>query len=142
VAFIDLGHADLALFADPVNTRVKIPFLAAFSPQVQPEVVLRRFEGESAPRMFRGEGLVRSMSLSMLYPFGFHAEALALERLLAFAYEEAPDGRLQLRTNAGRVGGLDPLEVVAVTGWADVPQVGLYRTFSVEATRVRYSLGV
>jgi hypothetical protein len=142
VARVDLTDADLALFSDPVGTRVAIPFLTAFAPQVQPEVVLRRFEGERSPRMFRGEGVTRSMSLSMLFPSDYHQDALALESLLRFAFEEAPDGRLQLRTNAGRVGGLDPLEVVAVTSWADVPQVGLHRVFTLEATRVQYALGV
>ncbi len=142
VAAVDLGHADLSLFTDPINTRVEIPFLTAFTPQVQPSVALVRFEGNTYPTAFRGEGVSRTMSLSMIYPFGYHAEAREMLELLTFAHGEAADGRLQLRTNAGRVSGLDPLEIVIVTSWADVPQVGLYRTFSVEATRVHATLGV
>lgn len=113
MAGIILGTSDLALYADPGATLVTIPHLVAAPRNHRRELALVRFEGDTAPTAFRGEGSWREYELTCRYSHVEHTEMLALLTLLDTAHG-AVDGRLQLRTNPSRVPGLSPFEVGVV----------------------------
>lgn len=137
-----LRNADLSLWSDPVNTRVALPHLQVLSPTAAPQVATVRFDGYRDPHAYRGEGLLRTFHMEVLFGVREHAAALALEDLLVEAATVAVDGRLQLRTHTGQVAGLDEVEVIVVTGWSHTPQRGLSRVVSVDAIRVHAPAGV
>lgn len=141
-AALVLGKADVSLFVDPVGTRVEVPHLSALNPSESREVAFRRFEGYEWPLMVRGEGRSRVVQLEATFTPAEHGQARALLDLLAFAADEAADGRLMIRTHTATVGGLDPLEVVGVGQWSDTPQRARLRVVTFTATRVHYTLGV
>lgn len=114
MATVYLAKPDIALFADPGATLVVIPHLVAAPRTRTREQASVRFEGDEAPTTFRGEGRTRVYDLTARFGGDEHDDMLALIDLIEAAHD-APDGRLQLRTNFFDTPGLNPFEVVTVS---------------------------
>jgi hypothetical protein len=121
MAGVLLERADIALWSDVETTRIVIDRLRVLVPTKRYEMALVRFEGDSAPTAFRGEGQSRSYQMTAMFLRDEHAEMAALVALFDAAYE-SPDGLLMLRTHMGSVPDLNPVEAVVVsevsTAWA------------------------
>lgn len=138
MAQVFLRQPDLSLFADP-TVRVRIPHLIAAPRTRTREMVLVRFEGDSAPTSFRGEGGARSYELTCRYPSNRHVEMKELLDLLELA-QDAPDSRLALRTHHFDVPGLGPFEVVVAGDISETYASGRAWDVRFTASTVAYSL--
>ncbi len=116
MARLDRGRADLALLRDPNGTRVVIPSLFAMATPWRQEKVFVRFDGDTFPTAFHGEGQETTFPLGCLYPRARHADLAALLHLLQVLAPASPDPRLLLRTHAGLAPGLNPAVAVEVDG--------------------------
>jgi hypothetical protein len=127
VALVNLGHADIALFSDPM-VRVQIPYLTAAPRKISRAGTFVTFEGDAYPTAFRGTA--REQSFDMAARFG-PADQVSLVALIELIDETAPnsaDSRLLLRTHVGSTAGIDPVVAVqvfelTVTPVADGPGV-------------------
>lgn len=122
MASVLLAKPDLSLFADP-ETRVVLPHLIAAPRTRTTEKALVRFEGYQVPHAFRGEGRSRTYDLTCRYGSDEHEQLGDLLELLTTA-DDAPDGRLALRTNFWTAPGLDLYEIIAITGDVQERQAG------------------
>lgn len=141
MATVHLQKPDLALFSDPVNTRVIVPHMIAAPRTRRWEQASVRFEGDTAPTVFRGEGVGRSYGIVCRYSHVEHDDMAALLRLLESAHT-APDGRIQLRTNFFDAGGLDRYEVVTVADVTETHVKARAWDVSFTATTVQHTLAV
>ena len=139
---LQLRKPDVALFSDPVGTRVELPRMTVLSRQVEPRAALVSFEGYDDPVLIRGAaGRRRPVDIGVSYFRQEHQQLVALLALLE-RLQTAPDGRLQVRSVTSDTPGLDGLLVVGVTSWSEVPARQGVRTVSISATRTYHSLGV
>jgi hypothetical protein len=140
VTALVLTRADVALWSDPESSRVVLDRLQVLAPADVFEVAFQRFEGDDDATGFRGEGQGRTYQMTARFLSGEHATAAALVALFRTAHRDDPDGRIQLRTHAGEVGGLNAMEAVLVSGvnqaWAKAGQLDISWT----ATTVLYSI--
>jgi hypothetical protein len=143
MAGIVLDFPDIALFSDPVNTRVVLPRMSGQVRHRAFESTMVRFEGDTAPTPFSGEGRTVTYDLKIRFrgdELG-HEHDVLLDLLDLFeAAHAAPDPRLLLRTNAGRVDGLNPIEVVIVSDVHETPVSGRVWDVTFVATAVEYSV--
>lgn len=105
-----LTAADIALFSDPVPTRVEIPHLVVADPVERDDATLVHLEGLDWPVAYWSPHLDGEISCVARFPHTEHAAAIALIDLFRTARNSA-DRRLQLRTNHGLVAGWDDLLV-------------------------------
>lgn len=113
---IVLTHADIALWSDPVGSRVVLDVLQVLNQADEYESVGQRFEGDGDATAFRGAGQSRTFQMTARFVAGQHDDAARLLALFRTAHRDDPDGRLQLRSHLGDVEGLDDLEAVRVSG--------------------------
>ena len=137
VASTDLGKAELALWSDPVGTRIVIPHLVAMPITRLRDRVAVRFLGDQFPTGFHSEGRDHNYALSSIYGRDEHAELLDLTDLLDEIAPAAVDRRLLLRTHWSLAPGLDVAVAVEVTGpltvTPDSPAVAV--TFTVQVVQ-------
>lgn len=132
---------DIALFSDPEGTRVEIPHLRGQRRTRRFDQTVVLFEGDDFPTAFRGVGRSRTYDLECVYTASEHLAMRQLLDLLEDAHD-AVDGRLQLRTNAGQVEGLDPVAVVTVAEVPEEPLGGLGWRVTFTATVVQHTVEV
>jgi hypothetical protein len=142
MAGVTLAHADIALWSDVAGTRLVIPRLQVLAPAEVLEQAYIRFEGDERKTGFRGEGKDLVLSMTARYLSTEHADAAALVELFRYAHDTDPDGRLQLRTHAGLVAGLNDLEAVMVASFGRPIVRGLNVDVAFTAQAVQYTLAV
>lgn len=115
-----LTDADIGLFTRYTATRITIPHLiAANRDEVWDEAAVYFDTGEDGPVDpvgYRGQTRAASVQCTARFGERQHTQMVALLDLFRAA-RTAGDGRLQLRTHAGQVGGLDELTVGSVRSW-------------------------
>lgn len=142
MAFVTLRHPDLSLYSDPSRV-VQLRRLTEQTPTQAGGEAFVQFEGNVAPSSIRGTTFHKKWSLQATYSTYEHEEAAELIALLEYAYREAPDARLQLRTKVGRVAGLDPLQIVRIPPtWQRQPEPGNIIRVKFEAQEVHWELEV
>lgn len=114
MAVVTLDRADLALFSDPASTRVVIPRLTGMPQRRGRAGTTVRFEGDTDPTAFRGEGRTRTYDLTCRYAPDEHEQMAVLLELIDEVAPAAVDHRLLLRTHVGLVARLDPAVAVEV----------------------------
>lgn len=141
---VDLGRADLALFSDPVATRVVIPALTAIPARRSRAGTLVQFEGDKFPTGFRGTARSWTFDLTCRFTADQHAELLALLTLIDETAPDSPDSRLLLRTHLGLAPGLNSTVAVQVFDVAPTPAADGPGVFDVQftATVVNHTLAV
>lgn len=136
-----LARSDLALLSDPLR-RVTMPRVSEVTPPRVWEGTVVRFVGDALPTPFRGEGRDGGgIALAVTYGRGEQQGLVDLLALLDLA-ASLVDTRLWLRTNYGRVAGLDFAGAVIVTGATPKPGPAQSVVLSLTAQPVAYSLSV
>ena len=141
MSYVTLAKPDIALFSNVSGTRVVLPRMSGQGRKRTFEQSSVRFEGDNCDTTFRGQGRGRQYSLRVRFTGAEHATMASLLALFDMA-QDAADGRLQLRTNAFSVAGLNPLEVVTVSEIDEQPVGGLAWDVSFTASTVEYTLAV
>jgi hypothetical protein len=141
MAGIVLPHADIALFSDPVASRVIFPRVQALPQTRRYERTVVRFEGDDQPTPFGGEGRPRSYQLQARFLSGEQATLAALIALLDLAHQ-APDPRLLLRTHVALIGELNEIEVVTVDEVVTTPAGAGVFDVTFTANTVAYTIAV
>lgn len=105
---LELGRADLALFTDPIGSRVLIPHLVGLVRTRERVGVDVRFEGDEWPTPFDGEGRLGQLDLTCRYGESDLAQRIALEHLVDELAPARFDKRLLLRLHLDSGADLAP----------------------------------
>lgn len=110
---LTLQTGDIALWSDPIGTRVLIPHLVRADPTESDDSTLVHLEGLELPVAYTGTHTDTTVQCLARWTEYEHDLLLAFVDLLRTA-RAADDRRLLLRTNGGAVGGFDELHVGVV----------------------------
>lgn len=137
-----LLRADIALWSDPVASRVILDRLQVLQPPETFEQVFVRFEGDERSTGWRGEGTDATFQMTARFISGEHQAAADLLALFRTAHRTDPDGRLLLRTHVGEVAGLNHMEAVLVPTFTPAPARAGVTDISFTAQAVNFTLAV